>query len=298
LKPKNKKIFKITLTVVACLVVIYFGISAYGAREAMAIPRLPLLYQGGVLGVPYEEVSFKTRTDGISLKGWFLPGSGSQVIVFIHGGFQNRLDENVDTKELAPALVKRGYNVLLFDLRGRGESEGKGISLSYYDEDIGGAVDYLRSRGFALKDINVIGFCSGAALTSYYVRNNELGGVILDGCFYDCGTMVVRQAESINLPGWLARFFTPGGTLLTRLMYGYHRIDPVDVIPQIGCPILFFHEQHDPFTTSRETQWMYEKTLNPLNETWDIPYSKHSMGYRTYPQKYVDTLDNFLKKLR
>ena len=148
MKPKIRKLFKIALSVIACLAVVYLGISAYGAREAMTIPRLPLLYNGSSLGVPFEDVTFKSRTDNVTLKGWFLPGEGSQVIIVVHGGFQNRIDDVVDTGHLAPALVARGYNVLLFDFRGRGESEGVGRSLSDIDQDIGGVVDYVKSPRF------------------------------------------------------------------------------------------------------------------------------------------------------
>jgi pimeloyl-ACP methyl ester carboxylesterase len=297
LKPEIKKILKIILTVIACLAVIYLGISSYGAKKAMTIPRLPMVYDGSVLGVPYEEVSFSSR-DGFSLKGWLLSGSNNQVIVFIHGGFQNRLDEIVDTKRLAPALAARGYTVLLYDQRGRGESEGKGRTLSNIDEDIGGAVDFLVSRGFRPGDINIIGFCAGAAQSAIYARHHEVGSLIMDGCFIDNATMVSRQAQSINLPAWLARVFVPGGTLMTRLMYGFHRIDPIDVVPDLTCPVLFFHEELDPFTTMEETRQLFYASTNPLNEWWEISGAEHSKGYRTDPQGYVDRIDGFLTKLR
>ncbi len=297
MKPRNKKILKITLTVAACLLVIYAGISCYGAKEAMTIPRLPLVYEASSLGVAYENVSFPTRGDNLTLKGWYLPGVNSQVILFLHGGFQNRIDANVDTSALARALVDKGYNVLLFDLRGRGESEGKGISLSHIDEDVGGAVDYLKSRGFDIKDICIIGFCSGATMASIYGSRNEIGALILDGCFIDCGTMVIRQAEYIHLPGWLARLFIPGGMLTTRVMYGYHRIDSIDVIPDIKSPLFFIHEELDYFTTMEETRRMFESSTNPASEFLEITGAEHSQGFRAHPVEYIDRVDSFLKKL-
>jgi len=298
LKLNKTKLYKITSIVAAVLVVLYLGISAYAASRAMVIPRLPLVYPASSLGLAYEDVSFQTSGDGITLKGWFLPGASSRVIAIVHGGFQNRIDDNVDTPELARALVGRGYNVLLFDLRGRGESEGKAITLSYIDEDIGGAVDYLKSRGFATQDICIMGFCSGATMACIYGSRNEVGALILDGCFIDGATMVGRQAESINLPGWLADFFLPGGMLFTRVLYGYHRIDPIDVMPEIACPILFIHEERDEFTTMPETMRMFEASQNPANEAWEAGGSLHSQGFRDHPQEYIDKVDGFLKKLQ
>jgi uncharacterized protein len=297
LKPKQKKLLKIVSIAVACLAVVYLGLSALGSYKAMVIPRIPVTYQAGDLGVTYEDVSFKTRTDGLTLKGWFLPGENKQVIAIVHGGFRNRIDDNVDTGDMARALVEKGYNILLFDLRGRGESEGRGISMSYIDEDLGGVVDYLKSRGFATDDICLMGFCSGAAMACVYGSRNEVGSLILDGCFINDGMMVVRQAEYIDLPGWVARLFTPGGTFFTHVLYGYHRMDPIDIIHNVKCPILFLHEEHDAFTTREETEHLFNNATNRANKTWEASGATHSQGYTIHPQEYIEVIDSFLASL-
>jgi uncharacterized protein len=298
LKSGKRKLLKIVLTVLVSVLAVYTAISAFGAREAMRIPRLPLIHQAAELGVPYENVSFPTRIDGLTLKGWYLPGTGSQVIIVVHGGFQNRIDDVVDTTSLVRALVQKGYSVLLYDLRGRGESEGKGITLSYIDEDIGGAVDYVKSRGFITKDISLLSFCSGATMSSIYAsRNNDIGAVILDGCFIDAGTMVIRQGEYIHVPGWMTRLLIPGGTFMTFALYGYHRIDSIDVIPDIKAPVFFIHEEFDPFTTVQETRRMLQEAANPASRFLEIPGAAHSQGFKVHPQEYVDQLANFLKPL-
>jgi uncharacterized protein len=298
LKSGKRKLLKITLAVLAGILALYAAVCALGAREAMRIPRLPLTLDPVSLGVPYENVSFPTRVDSLSLKGWFLPGVNGQVIIFVHGGFQNRIDQNADTPGLARALVEKGYSVLLYDLRGRGESDGKGITLSHIDEDIGGAVDYVKSRGFVAKNIALLSFCSGATMSSIYAsRNNDVGAVILDGCFIDAGTMVIRQGEYIHVPPWLTRILIPGGTFMTFALYGYHRIDSIDVIPDIKCPVFFIHEEFDPFTTMQETQRMFHESPNPASRFLEIPGAAHSQGFSIHPQEYVEQVDSFLKKV-
>lgn len=294
LKPKIKKLVKILSIVIGVLVVIYFGLSAYGTQKGMEIPRLPLAYDPAHLGVPYEDVAFKTRADNLTLKGWFLPGQNSDAIIIVHGGFQNRIDDVVDTGELAPALVKKGYNVLLFDMRGRGESEGKGLALSNIDEDIGGAVDYLGTHGFDKSKICILGFCSGAANTCIYASRNDIGTVILDGCFKDDKTMVRRQAESINMPGFLSDAFWPGCLLFLRIMYNFKVINPIDVVGKIKCPIFFIHEQFDEFITSAETQALLKAVGNPEDGFWEVLGAKHSEGFRTRPFDYVEQVDKFI----
>ncbi|GAJ17132.1 unnamed protein product, partial [marine sediment metagenome] len=124
------------------VLVAYFGASSYFAAIVMKIPRIPLDDSPASVGLNYEDVSFPSRVDGITLKGWYCLG-GESVIIFVNGGHQNRVDPDMGTLELTRDLVGRGYSVLLFDLRGRGESEGKGLRLTHTDRDIGGAVDYI-----------------------------------------------------------------------------------------------------------------------------------------------------------
>ncbi len=293
---KKLKIIKFTSIGIGILLVVYLGLSAYGAREGMEIPRLPLTYKPASLGLPYEDASFKSRGDGVLLKGWYLPGEKNSVILIVHGGFQNRIDDNVDTLGLTRALVKTGYSVLLFDLRGRGESEGKGLALSNIGPDIGGAVDYLKSRGYSAGDICILGFCSGAASACIFASQNSLGALILDGCFIDVPTEVARQAKAIGIPQFLESFFMPGGLFFARVLYDYHVVNPIDVIHNVACPILFIHEENDEFITWEETLELFRASGNPANEVWEVSDTQHSQSFRTHPTEYIEKVDEFINR--
>ena len=155
---RKLRFIKVTAIVIAVILVLYIGLSVYGARAAMEIPRLPLEANSSPasIGLAYEDVSFTSRDDGVVLRGWYLPADRNSVIIVIHGGFQNRLDDSVNTLGLSRDLLEKGYDILLFDLRGRGESEGKGLALSNIERDIGGAVDYLKGEGYPLDRIYII----------------------------------------------------------------------------------------------------------------------------------------------
>jgi alpha/beta superfamily hydrolase len=294
LHSKKLKFIKFTAIGIGILLVIYVGLSAYGAREAMEIPRLPLIYSPASLELAYEDASFHSRGDGVILKGWYLPGIKNSVIMIVHGGFQNRVDDNVDTLGLTRALIKTGYSVLLFDLRGRGESEGKGQSLSNIELDIGGAVDYLEGRGYSDENICILGFCTGAASACIFASQNSLGALILDGCFIDVPTEVARQASLIGLPQFLAYFFMPGGLFFIHVLYDYDMVNPIDVIHDVACPILFIHEQNDELVTWEETLKLFRAADNPANEVWEVDDTQHSQAYRTHPTDFIEKVDEFL----
>jgi alpha/beta superfamily hydrolase len=282
--------------IIATIILVYIVLSAYGARRCMEIPREPLEVTAGSTGLEYENVSFTSRTDNIVLKGWYFPVGGESAIILINGGFNHRIDENSDTLGLTRALVEKGYSILLFDLRGRGESEGKGLALSNIDEDIGGAVDFLGNRGYTPGRICLMGFCAGAVQACIYSSRNSIGVVVLDGCFLDVPTMVVREAATTGVPQFLTRAFVPGLLVMTRLIYGYKLVNPIDIIADVECPVLFVHEENDEFTTLEETNKLFGTSTNPANEVWEAMNTEHSRAFRNYPGEYIDKIDGFLRK--
>jgi dienelactone hydrolase len=288
-----KKRFAIATAVIAFL---YVGLSFLGGALAMRIPRLPLVGSPASVGLEYEGVSFPARSDGTVLRGWYIPGQGEAAIIIVHGGTQNRVDKIVGTLGLARDLARKGYDLLLVDLRGRGESQGRGRALSDIEPDIGGAVDYLRGRGYSESRIGIIGFCSGAAASAIYAGTNGVGALVLDGCFPTVDGMVVVEAAAAGVPRFLVRLFIPGLTVATRVMYGYVQTDPVDVIPDIASPILFIHEQNDNLVSRDDTLRLFAASRNPANEMWEVGAVKHSEAYRTYPTQYADRLDGFFAK--
>ena len=272
--------------------------SGFGSRAAMTIERISLQDSPQSFGLAYEDVSFPSRFDGVLLKGWLLPGEGERVIVVVNGGYQNRIDDSGSTLGMTRALVAEGYNVLLFDLRGRGESEGTGNTLCHAEEDIGGAVDYVNSLGYRPENICIMGFCSGAALSSIYVsRNNDIGALILDGCFTRVSTMVVREAESVGVSAFFTRIFLPGLYVMSGLIYDYELVNPVDAVDDITCPILFIHEEYDEFITAEDNHELYRTSDNPEDEIWEVIGSEHSHGFLTGPEEYIEKVTGFLERV-
>ena len=68
---------------------------------------------------PHETVTLHTR-DGLDLAGWYVPSKNGAAIVVVHGGGGDRRG----SRRHAAMLARQGYGVLLYDARGRGESEG------------------------------------------------------------------------------------------------------------------------------------------------------------------------------
>ena len=95
------------------------------------------------LDVPHEDVRFVTA-DHVVLKGWWFPVDGSDRTVVAMTGRHGRKDDLIG---IGTGLWKRGYNVLIFDYRARGESEDSAASIGYFEyADAEAALDYAMKR--------------------------------------------------------------------------------------------------------------------------------------------------------
>lgn len=184
---------RLAITVIVSASLVYLVLSTIGAIAIMKIPRIALNEPPDSVSLAYKDVSFSSLGDGVILKGWYIPGDGSYAIIIVNGGFQNRIDYNVDTLGLAIDLVNAGYDTLLFDLRGRGQSEGNGLYLSNIESDIGGAVNYLKNKGCSVENIGIIGFCSGAASALIFASQEEIGALVLDSVYASVENLIINE---------------------------------------------------------------------------------------------------------
>jgi uncharacterized protein len=284
---------RIAAIILASFLMVYSGLSVFGALAAMEIPRQPVRGSPALVGLVYQDVAFQSRTDDLLLKGWYIPGKKAKVIIIINGGFQNRIDDNVDTLDLANDLHQKGFDILLFDLRGRGESQGHGVNLSNIDADIGGAFDYVESRGYFPESIGILGFCSGAASACIFASHQNVGALVLDGCFSSVQNMIYTQAQERHIPSALVDIFLPGLRLGAFLLFGYRELDPIQVVGDIKSPILLIFEQKDDLTTLTDNELLLKASPNPDNGLWEIAGALHSQGYRADPVEYCIRVSDF-----
>lgn len=276
------------------ILLIYFGGSVYVANEIMPIPRLSLEGTPISVGLEYEDISFLSKKDSIPLKGWYISANTSKgSIIIINGGYQNRSDPTIPTLRLAKDLVDNNFNILLFDLRGRGESEGRGVTLTNNDRDIQGAIDYVRNRGN--NTIYILGFSSGAV--SSITSNVDINGMILDSCFANVNEMFIRGAVKEKYPRMIARILSFGVFLVSKRTYGYKLENPEDKIKIIKCPILFICGEDDIDVPMDDTFRLYNASNNSNNELWIVSGAKHCQAYNINPMQYVERVISFLEEV-
>src|SRR5258706_14921810 len=111
-------------------------------------------------GFDSDEVKFTSR-DHVRLTGWWIPADNAVGTIVMCPGQEGSMDG--DTRQMVP-LHDSGFNVLMFDFRAHGRSEGEVVSMGMYEkEDLLGALDFLMEHYGVEKD-GGLGFSMGAAV--------------------------------------------------------------------------------------------------------------------------------------
>ena len=289
---------RIGLALVLLVVVAYLGISAFLGHSMTKAERVPVEGAPGLIGLSYQDVSFSSRGEELTLRGWYLPVEDSeQVIIMVHGADGNRADPSIGMLDIASALVGHGYSVLMFDLRGHGESEGNRMSAGYYEKrDLLGAVDYLEDRGF--KRIGVLGFSVGAATALMAAaEDGDIDAIVADSSFADLKDMMAPEfSKRTRFP----KFFLPPLLFMVKIMYGvdFNAVRPVEFVAEIAPrPVFFIHGERDSGVPVGDAYRLFQARRNSTNLLWTVPGAEHTQGYRTFPNEYVSRVAGFFAEV-
>ncbi|HYM50955.1 MAG TPA: alpha/beta fold hydrolase, partial [Candidatus Limnocylindrales bacterium] len=108
-------------------------------------------------GWAYRNVSFKDSA-GLTLRGWWIPGLRHETVIMVHGWTSSRREP----MGRADYLHQAGYNLLLFDLRGHGQSDGNYTTIGWQEpDDVRAAVTFARSQDPG--PIALLGYSMGAS---------------------------------------------------------------------------------------------------------------------------------------
>ncbi|MFY4775364.1 alpha/beta hydrolase [Metabacillus sp. RGM 3146] len=275
----------------------FYGLSSYIIWRAMHPPKIALFKNPADYGIKSEEVQFKS-TDGLTLKGWWMPAVNSdKVIIFSHAYGLNRYNMPFPVFDLVKVFQSQGYNVLLYDFRNAGESEGNVTTMALKEQlDLLGAIDFVKTSK-KMKDLVLIGWSMGAS-TSLLVggASKDIKGIIADSPFASLDTYVLDSFEYwTKLPrivGQLSTYITK----LNFLGFQPHKVKPIEVMRTVkDKKILIIHALNDPAISCRESERM--KEICDDIDLWQPETGGHIEAYRLNKDEYEARVIAFLKSL-
>ena len=263
------------------------------------LPRLPLAVSPARWQLPFEAVRFQA-TDGLWLSGWKIATEAQEPwIIFCHGLGTNR----ADLLEIAAALSRARYNLLLFDFRAHGESQGRSTSFGWHEQrDLEGALAFLGQQPeIPAQPYGVFGISMGGAVAIMVAPNDErLGAVAVDSIY---GNLEASLAHHLKLLYRLPRVpFLLFASSAYRMRFGVWpaRMAPLQHIGGISPrAVLIIHGERDTRMPWRQAKALFEAAREP-KEFWMVPDAEHLGAHQTDPQAYerrlVQFFDTYLRK--
>jgi pimeloyl-ACP methyl ester carboxylesterase len=274
-----------TVTVFICVVIVVGLFCKHKSKGR----KTPLQVFPQDFGLKAETVSFLS-SDGVRLKGWFVPCSKTtKTIIFIHGFDMNKGDMLVRTHALAAE-----YNLLYVDCRGAGNSEGEsGMGLKEIS-DLEGAVSFLRTQKPAYaKEVALYGLCMGAAVSAYYtVRHKEIRCLVLESSYYSFKEIVRRWA-------WL-HTYVPYFPIVWAFLWWTEKQNgiPLEMISlqtnaaDILCPVLMIQGELDRLAPLADARRVFDLISAP-KELWVVQGAGHTSCHEKGAQAYQDKIRHF-----
>ena len=254
-------------------------------------PRTPEL-----VGLPVEQVEFKTA-DGLTLRGWWSKGeAGSPVIIFCHGLNRSR----VELLERAGEAHKRGYSTLLFDLRNHGESDRAHTTLGILEsQDVEAASQFARMKAPGQPQF-LWGVSMGAATALLAVRDyGGFDGVVSDSAFPSFRETIEHHVRLLfRIPAF------PVANMIVWLTGVRMHIDPDSgnvetAVQKFGnVPVLFIAGGADRRMPPGVAKRLYDANQSPLKKLIVVPGAGHGEAFSTNREQYLEAVFSFLESIR
>jgi fermentation-respiration switch protein FrsA (DUF1100 family) len=270
------------------------GLALYGAQLLIRRRQPDVLATPGDHGLPFKDVAFSSR-DGLTLRGWFIPATARRgTVIFCHG-HGGSMDPDV---QYAPAFHERGYNVLMFDFRAHGRSDGDLVSMgSLEQQDLLGAVDWLRSRG--IQRVGVLGFSMGGRVAiSTAPQTEAIVAVISDGGPVTLLEAIAAGSRERGLPGFLASLVARLTLWLAGRRVGcdLSQADAVHWASSLAPrALMLIHGGRDPYVSTSAVEALYAAAGEP-KELWIVPDAGHRQVHEHCPGEYLERVIGFFDR--
>lgn len=245
-----------------------------------------------MLQLPFSNIRIPT-SDGLMLDGWFIPdGNADRAIVICHGAGANK----GNFIWFAAPLSHRGYNLLFFDFRAHGASDGRTTSYGLRERlDVIAAVDWLK-RHEPDRSRLVIGLGSSQgsmALALAAGEDTRIDAIILDSPFVSPYELVMDRARYVPVIGPLfAHILLAEVSLQTG--ENFFTLSAERAVAALGRrPVMVIHGSEDPVMPAAHSQRLYDAATGP-RDLWFGP-GPHSNIVTTDPTTYGQRVTDFLE---
>lgn len=252
----------------AVVLLVYFGQS-----RLVYFPEKQLSNTPEAIGLDYSSVNIAT-SDGEILHGWWISVPAAKgTVLFFHGNAGN-----ISHRINYLAMFKRlGYNTLLFDYRGYGQSSGVPSESGTY-LDAQAAWRYLtETRGIAPERIVIFGESLGGAVAAWLTAQEKPGLLALASTFTSVPNLAAKLYPFLPIR-WIARF----------------DYDTLKYLQSVTCPVFIAHSPQDEIIPFEQGQQLFQAAPEPKH--FLELEGGHNIGFIFMQPAWTKSLGAFMDK--
>jgi fermentation-respiration switch protein FrsA (DUF1100 family) len=238
----------------------------------------------------YRPVTF-TASDGLELSGWYVPSRNRAAVVLVHGGGGDR----TGALRHSELLTRHGYGVLVYDSRGRGESEGNPVAMGWgWEKDVAGALAFLQERPDVDPErIGGLGLSTGAdVLFEVAAEDRDLKAVVADGATAE-SFADYRNLKGLDLaaPYWWTMYTA------ARILSGTSPGEPLkDLVARVSPTPLLLISTGGSLPAELDMNRLYAEVAREPVELWELPDVDHTAAIRERPEAYERRVVGFFDR--
>jgi fermentation-respiration switch protein FrsA (DUF1100 family) len=223
------------------------------------------------------QIVWFNSADGTRLNGWFFAsqlGPAAATIIFLHGNGGNI----TNVGWMGQRFAKHGFNVLLFDYRGYGASEGVAANEADLYADGDAAVAFVTSKGVRPEQIILYGQSLGTTVAADVASRGKFGGVILESGFSSASSLATSALPW--LPHWLH-------------FLGKNRFESARKLATVRSPILIAHGEPDGTIPTAEGRLLFAAANEP-KKLLIVPGAGHVV-FGKAGEPYLSQVEQFMR---
>ncbi len=290
--------FVITIVLIV-IVVLYNHLIKYFVERSInvrkGIPRwtAELNSNDSLTKIKHERFQF-TTTDNLLIDSLFIPSieGNKGNILFLHGIRTNKYY----FLEQAIFLSKKGYNCILPDLRGHGESEGIYCTYGYLEKiDISLLIDNLSSRYKLPSSLGLWGHSMGASIALQTLElDKRIHFAILEAPF---SNLKIIFAEYFRRKLWYFSFlfFKQVIRLIEKkLGFSIDEVNPAKSAKNIQQPSILLHGLDDKKILPYHSNIIFDNLPSNNKLFYEIKNANHNNIKEIWKNEYYDVSLRFI----
>ena len=248
-------------------------------------------------GLSCDDVTIPSFDD-TRLYGWWMKATRrAPTVVILHGVKKNR----TDVVRAAPVLRQAGFNVLLFDGRGHGNSGGRYVTYGFYERrDVECAIEWLvKEKRINRNRVGLAGESMGAAIALQVAAHNSwIKAVWADSPFASLRRITeefVKRATGLPVAVLNPVLWTTIQVANYRGKFDVHSVDPLSLAARIKCPVYLVHGTADQLIAVTHSEHIHS-ALGCEKEIWFVEGARHARSIRHVRNEYSERMTRFFRE--